>query len=250
MKFLSIVLFYCSITLNVQADNVPQSYTIFNYQSSPPYFQSRHDEGMSRIWVHRFNQWQDDIELQLVELSKPQLNEIIKDEKSYLIMWVNPDWFSHIAPSIQASDIILRDADVWLSRYENRVIYRQPSDLLGLTVGVREGYYYHGVSELLVDGSISGHVSNSHLRNLALLNKHKVDAFVMSRSVLLYWYKQGIPEGKLYISESPHDMFTRHILVSEKNRHLLPKINAFIESLKHDNQWQKQLRLWGIESLF
>ena len=245
-----LLIFMATVIPVAVADGGKKKVTIYSYHGEPPYYLDDNNWGMTHSWVNAFNQQHDSIELVLIELTRPELNQLILQGQSYLIIWANPLWFHKIAPNILSSDTIFTDADVWVSRYEDRVIYKEPDDLTGLNVGLRYGYYYHGVTELGDAGEFLALYNNSDLKNYTALRRGQIDTFVISRSILLYWFTHRINRSKLYISESVHDAYTRHVLASNDYQHLLPEINHFIEQLKKDKSWQKKLQFWGLNSLF
>lgn len=227
-----------------------QALPIYSYHIDPPFHVDNARDDLSQHWVKHFNEFQQDTKLSLVTIDRPALNALIEAGKPYLILWANPIWFASRDAKIKASEPIFWDADIWISRSESKLHYTGPEDLFGLTMGGRQGYFYKGVNEWVEQGKIVSHDALSDAANLARLRNGKLDVFVMSRSSFLYWQAQNVMDTRaLYVAQSAHDAYTRHVLVSPHHHQLLPLLNRFIDSLAHNPNWQSDLVRWGVKDL-
>lgn len=227
----------------------PQTYTIYSYHNDSPFAIKNHPIDLTELLVERFNHWSPNIKLSLTRIGRPALNAIVEAKEPYLILWANAIWFKRRDSNVSSSEPIFWDADIWVSRQSNPVEYTVPEDLKGLTIGGRKGFFYKGVNTLTEQGITQRIDQTSDQLNLESLLKSQIDAFVMSRSSWLYWYEHDDVKAQLYVAISPHDAFTRHILISKQNQHLTETINQFIVSLGHDEVWQNALELWGVKEL-
>ena len=234
-----------SLSLTCQS----QSFDIYTYHTDPPFLLNDQTVDLSKAWINHFNKQHTDIKLNLISIERPKLNKLIEAKQSYLILWANPIWFKSRDPNVLASDPIFWDSDIWISRNTDKVTYSTPEDLIGLTIGGRKGYYYKGVNPLVKEGKIHRIDQNRDYANYEMLLKGAVKTFVMSRSSYLYWQSIGVNTQQLYTAMSAHDAFTRHVLASQDRQSLLPVLNAFIQSIKADTQWQSQLKGWGVDGL-
>lgn len=241
------LLFFIGFSLSFTCQS--QSFDIYTYHTDPPFLLSDQRMDLSRAWVNHFNARHKDVKLNLITIERPRLNKLIEAKHPYLILWANPIWFKSRDSAVIASDPIFWDSDIWISRSDGKVAYSTPEDLIGLTIGGRKGYYYKGVNPLVDEGKINRIDQNRDYANYEMLLKGDVKAFVMSRSSFLYWQSTGVKTQQLYTAMSAHDAFTRHVLVSQQRKHLLPILNDFIEAMKDDPQWQNQLTNWGVEDL-
>lgn len=228
---------------------VSQTYNMYSYHSDPPYLLADKPSDLSRAWVAQFNQKHPNVQLKLVTIGRPELNALIEKGQPYMILWANPIWFKSRDKQVKASDPIFWDADIWISQQRAKVPYTLPEDLEGLTIGGRKGYFYKGVNKLVSAGRINRIDQLNDFANYEMLMKGNINAFVMSRSSYLYWQTTGVDTKPLYTAMSAHDAFTRHVLVSQNRRHLLPILNGFIQTMKADRDWQKQLHYWGVADL-
>ena len=226
-----------------------QTVDIYTYHTDAPFLLNDQKTDLSRAWVNHFNGHHEDVQLKLITIERPKLNKLIEAKQPYLILWANPIWFKSRDSSVLASDPIFWDSDIWISRGTDKVAYSTPEDLIGLTIGGRKGYFYKGVNPLVNEGKINRIDQNRDYANYEMLLKGGVKAFVMSRSSYLYWQSTGIETQQLYTAMSAHDAFTRHVLVSQQRKHLLPKLSTFIKNMKSHKQWQNQLKNWGVEDL-
>lgn len=240
-----LVLCMCFATHLSQA----KTYQIYSYHTDAPFYLPTEPHDLSRAWVQNFNKLNSDVQLELIQIPRPELNDLVKSGKPYLILWANPLWFKSKDKHVSATDVIFWDADIWLSNKSKPVKYESPEDLIGLTIGGRTGYFYKGVNAL-VDQKKIKHIDQSNdLKNADNLINKNIDAFVMSRSSYLYWETTDIDVQPFYSAISAHDAFTRHILLSKSNKHLLPLLNQTIRTLKDDAIWDLQLIMWGVNDL-
>ena len=226
-----------------------QTYKIYSYHSDAPFHLPKESRDLSRAWVQSFNELNSEVQLELIQISRPKLNEIVKSGESYLILWANPLWFKSKDKHVSATDVIFWDADIWLSNKMAPVKYETPQDLVGLTIGGRTGYYYKGVNELVAKQKIIRIDQDTDFKNTESLKNKKIDALVMSRSSYLYWETTDFDIQPFFSAVSAHDAYTRHILLSRDNQHLIPALNKTIKTLKEDAIWQLQLIMWGVKDL-
>ncbi|MDF2177343.1 transporter substrate-binding domain-containing protein [Aliiglaciecola sp. CAU 1673] len=231
------------------AFSAPKPQRVYSYHAVAPFYMPEESLDLSRAWVAAFNNWQQEVKLELVNIERPALNAIVESEQPFLILWANPLWFQFRDPDLQASDSVFWDADVWISRNDAPVRYREPENLIGKTIGARKGFYYKGVNELVNAGKVMRVDTDSDEHSLSLLQKGKVETFVMPRSSLLYWQAYNVMPDNLHVAQAPHDAYTRHVLLSADNAKLLPLFNRFIRMLREDADWQKKLEFWGVKDL-
>ena len=226
---------------------------VYAYHSDPPFHLPHISIDLSRALVDSLNRYnrQHDIEqhYRLVLIERPELNTLVESGQPYIIIWANKLWFQRLDPDVRSSKAVFWDADVWISLPPNPVRFTVPKDLIGKRIGGRKGYFYKGVTPLIGAGDIEALDSLSDNANLTLLNEGKVDAFVMSRSSLLYWFANGFDAKQVFVAQSPHDAFTRHMLFSQHYDVLATQIDAFLNFIETDTRWQSKLKFWGVDSL-
>ncbi len=226
---------------------------IYSYHNDPPFHLPNQSSDLSRAFIESFNGYlrANNVERQftLVNIDRPSLNNIVKSGKPYLILWANQLWFKKHDAQVKTSWPIFWDADVWVSQKQKPIAYEAPDDLLGKTIGVRKGFYYKGITPLIAEGKIKVMEGESYQAGLDRLMGDQVGAFVMSRSSLLYWFSTDFDATSVFIAQSPHDAFTRNLLYS---RHYLPLVltlEKFLVALGENDQWQRKLKFWGVDSL-
>ena len=226
-----------------------QHYLVYSYHSDPPFYLPDQPQDLSRAWVEDFNQWQDDIQLELVHIQRADLNSLVESGKPYLILWANPLWFSFRDPKLQASHRIFWDADIVVSHQRRPVHYEAPRDLTGLRLGGRQGFFYHNLNELVAARQLTRVDVQQDFDNYRNLLDGRIDAFIMTRASLLYWREHQLADGELFVAATPHDAYSRHILASQDRSGLLELINQFIDHSTRDPAWLAQLEYWGVERL-
>ncbi|GAA3928714.1 transporter substrate-binding domain-containing protein [Litoribacillus peritrichatus] len=233
----------------VFAEIKPESYTIYSYHPDAPFYLPRQPLDLTRAWVDLFNAEHPETQLELMQVSRPVLNEIVASGQPYLILWANALWFKSRDPNVSATNNIFWDADILISLSNKPINYSEPEDLIGLTIGGRTGYFYKGINNFVKQKKITRIDRLTDQDNFYQLTSHKIDAFIMSRSSFLYWQYTDPSKKNLFSAISPHDAYTRSILVSKRNQPLIPKLNAFIDSLKNNKTWQSYLTTWGVNEL-
>lgn len=222
---------------------------VYSYHSDPPFQLPGQTKDLSQSWIDELNKYSEDITFELIRIERPKLNQIVESGQAYLILWANAAWFKRLDPKVKASDIIFWDADIWVSKAASPVFIREPIDLVGKKVGARKGFYYKGISPLMKKGEITRINNLNDKANYQALLDNKLDAYVMSRSSFMYWVAHGLKTDDLYVAQSPHDAFTRHLLYSQNYSHLKTKFNDFIKHIRTNREWQEKLVFWGVEKL-
>ncbi|WP_168171531.1 transporter substrate-binding domain-containing protein [Lacimicrobium sp. SS2-24] len=222
---------------------------LYTYHSDPPFYLPGENNDLSREWVRRFNQWQQRIKLELVHIERSALNRIVDNGAPYIILWANPLWFDFRDNALRASAPIFWDADIVVSHPNHPVEYHTPSDLTGLRLGTRDGFFYKGLNPLIDSEQLTRIDTEQDSDNYVRLHQGDIDAFIMTRASLLYWRTHQPQLNELSVAAMPHDAYSRHVLVSEGYRRWLPLFNAFISDCAASSQWQSQLHYWGVEEL-
>jgi len=226
---------------------------IYSYHTDPPFHLPHISSDLSRALVDNLNEYNRKHEIdkhyKLVVIERPKLNSLVESGEPYIIIWANKLWFQRRDPDVRSSKVVFWDADVWISHPRKPVRFTLPKDLIGKRIGGRKGYFYKGVTPLIRSGEIEALESLSDNANLKLLEESKVDAFVMSRSSLLYWFANGFNAQQVFVAQSPHDAFTRHILFSRHYDAQAQSIDEFLNYMETDRRWQNKLKFWGVDSL-
>lgn len=222
---------------------------VYSYHSDPPFYLPEKNNDLSREWIKQFNRWQNQIEFRLVHLERTELNQIVDAGKPYLILWANPLWFAFRDSQLHSSEPIFWDADIVISTSQQPFQYQVPDDLRGLRLGGRNGFYYKGLEQMVEDRELIRFDVEHDIDNYQRLFQKQIDAFIMTRASLLYWRQHKPDLNELYVATTPHDAYSRHLLVSPEHQDLLPLINDFIEHCANSLQWQAQLKYWGVEML-
>ena len=226
-----------------------KTYTVYSYHVDPPFFMPDKPRDLSRAWIAKFNSHYPDIQFQLKQIKRPDLNKRIMKGEPYLILWANPIWFKSKDKQVQASKPIFWDADIWISQRNKPLIYESPSNLLGKTMGGRHGYFYKGVNPLADEGKITRINQNNDYDNYLKLLAGDIDVFVMSRSSYLYWQSTEIDTTMLHHAVNAHDAYTRHLLYSSNYFAISQFVDQFIENIGRDASWKQLLTNWGVENL-
>ena len=246
-----LLIVFLLVSARVVADS--SSITIYSYHTDPPFHLPQISTDLTRLFVDHLNAFYLDQNKQtsfkLQRIKRPELNTLVEAGEPYLILWANPNWFKRRDAGVRASSTIFYDADVWISLASKPVQYIEPKDLIGHTFGGRSGYFYKGVADLISNKQTTQISSASDRDNYRLLETGKIDLYVMSRSSLLYWFANGFDTNKVYVAQSPHDAYTRHLLYSKHYDDLKADIEAFLEEIKTNKTWLNKIHFWGVDTL-
>lgn len=250
MKSLILLMFFF-FAMSAMARERPIA--IYSYHTDPPFHLPHISTDLSRIFVDHLNQFAlrqgSDVDFKLVTIRRPDLNALVEAGEPYVILWANRAWFVKRDKNIRTTDAIFYDADVWISAIDQPIRYGEPNDLIGKTFGGRAGYYYKGINPLVDASKVNRIDSLSDRDNFLKLEAKEIDLYVMSRSSLLYWFSNGFDASQVYVAQSPHDAFTRHLLYSKHHEGLASLFDAYLESVKRDRRWKNKLNFWGLDTL-
>ncbi|MGR6870984.1 substrate-binding periplasmic protein [Pseudomonas sp. HK3] len=227
---------------------ISATFPVYVYHDDAPYFIDS-KEDLSQQWTKAFNQKQSNIKLKLVHIERPALNAIVESGKPYLILWANDLWFKHRDPDVLSSAAIFWDADTLVSSTDKKIMFNQAQDLKDLNIGVRYGHYYVDLNPFFKAGTINRVDAKSSYQNYQRLKLGKIDAFLDSRSTILYMQNQKILTQAFYVSLTPQDAFSRHVLLSKDHAWMLPEFNRVIHQMQNDQSWQATMSQWGLFEL-
>lgn len=227
----------------------PKTLPVFVYHDEAPLHLNSGDTDLSQAWANAMNAQQSKYRFVIQDIARPALNHWVEGESPFMILWANTLWFRARDTNIKATTPLFWDADVVVSLRDNPVQFQTFDDLIGLKLGAREGHYYKGLMDFFADGRIQRMDAESSEENFKQLISGKIDAYIDSRSSVLYGQANGAYEQPIYISGLAHDAFSRHLLVSSDYFQLLPFLNKQIESLKASSEWQAYIEHFAIRRL-
>ncbi|GLQ06402.1 hypothetical protein [Sneathiella chinensis] len=179
-------------------------------------------------------------------LPRKRLDLVLKDGCLCVVPWVNPEWFNEPnAPPYPFTDGYQRDSNAVISRISQKVEYKSPFSLYGLSVAGLQGTQWGLVDTLVARGLIIKEEVPRFFLALKMVVAGRADAAILPTSIAAYLIERHKLASELYISSRPHSVFARHFLVSQPpgqpNLPLYQFLQAQVPSLLANPPWDVPL---------
>lgn len=218
---------------------------IYVYHDFPPY-EVRSDAtfGLSEFFVQKIQDTFPKKQFILHNTPKPVILEKIENQKSLIILWVNPLWFRKYQEQLVFTDAIIWDSDHLLSRADTPVPYKGEASLYGKTQCSLHGHFYHFIDAAIKSGKVAVHNEERMPACVSAINKGLADYVVIDKSAWLNMFTSSAKK-KYYLSHEAVDSFSRGALLTKDLAPLLPALNKAIKSLRHSKDWQDKMKAIG-----
>ncbi|NQD36446.1 transporter substrate-binding domain-containing protein [Permianibacter sp. IMCC34836] len=228
------------LTKTVQAAE-PAPVVVYAYHLKPPFIVDvQHEQGLYYDFSAYVNRKLGKALLRTEYMPRKRLDQLAQSSDfDGVIIGVNPLWFHDIEEQRYLwTSTLMKDRDELVSPADRPVNYNGPESLSGKTIGLVNGLYYYGIDEAAAAGQLTREDTNSELQNLTKLRVHRIDATVISRSTFDYLVKHFGGRELYYLSERPHDVFARRILVPFKRRDVYDWLEPIMQKLATDPEWR------------
>ncbi|WP_163831804.1 type 2 periplasmic-binding domain-containing protein [Spartinivicinus ruber] len=180
-------------------------------------------------------------------LPRTRLNKYLEENQKGIAIWANPIWFGDKNESRYnwTNSVVLGRNEI-VSLKENAVPYQEPSSLIGKKFGGVRGHRYIGIDDLVKSGKINRKDSASFEKNFLKLLSQRVDVILIPRGELFHLMNKNQVKDKIYIANTPHQVYERKILVTKNLPGIRDFINSQLETLKNNNDWNTLLKNAGI----
>ncbi|WP_339671637.1 transporter substrate-binding domain-containing protein [Dasania marina] len=241
------------VTLQQCLAEQSQTITLYAYHNAPPFvINAAADKGLNYDFLKALQSHApSNIHFQYQYIERPQLNQRLIAGLPTIALWANPVWFNDSEQKKYLwSRPLFSDKDVVVAKKQSSLQYYSPSDLSGLTIGVRKGYYYAGVSELMSSEEIIRKDAASDKGNIEQLMRGDVDAIIISKSSFFYYAKLLKVISATAIVGQPHSSYKRHLLISHHYQAQEQAINDALLKLSKDENWRFRLTIYGLQELW
>jgi len=238
-----------------------ENINIYTYHDHPPFVTGK-AEGLSYDLSHLLNEKAgESFKFDLHVIPRARLNMIMRNwiagecpapenkcDDNWIIIWVDHHWGFGKEPMKHYYWItILNDSNSIISLTVNKVEYRNPTSLVGLTFGGMLGHKYVGIDNLVQKGVITRIDGTRERDNIFKLLKKRVDVILLPTSTIQYFISKDAIISKqsdeLYIAPTKHQEYKRNFMVP-KTRDDLKK---FLESVDLSaDSWKARLRDVGL----
>lgn len=213
---------------------------VYFYHDMPPYvIESKRNIGLYYDFVRMLNQEQKQWQFEAQFLPRVRIEYMLNhDLLPGILLGVNPLWFKDPDKKrFYWSPAILTDQDILVSRKANKVDYQAPSSLFGKRISGIRGYYYFGISEAAETGQLKLSDNSDMKAVLDEVLKTGSDAGIVSEAFFNYTSKNRGWEQYLYAAPTPHDRFTRHLLIPQRYPELRAPLITLTEQLNKNSYW-------------
>jgi len=225
--------------------------TLYAYHNAPPFVINADTEtGLNYDLLRALQQELGDMyQLNLQQISRPELNQRLAAQLPTIALWTNPAWFDVAQQPYLWSGTLFSDREVFVSPYASAVKIQQLTELTGSRIGAIRGYSYPGLNELIAQGKVQRIDADSDKENLARLLEKQLEHVVITRSSFLYYGRQTQYLGKLKITGQPYPAYRRQILFSRHYQDIYPQFELALQRLTLQKYWLDRLSLYGLKPL-
>lgn len=166
--------------------------------------------------------------------------QVLLDENQLdgIIIGMMPRWFAD-----EARSKYLWTEPFFHDSFVLAALPGQPVDLdrvrEGLHIGVTLGYVYPGIDEWIAAHRLQRSEAPSEAANLDKLALGRIDAAVVTGSVLRYYLKMHALPRPFAMTELPGQKTERRILLPQTQRALFERLAPVVRALADDPEWQR-----------
>lgn len=214
---------------------------VYVYHLKPPFITDvRKEQGLYYEFSGHINRKLGRTALKTLYVPRKRLEPMLVDAGFRgIVLGVNPVWFrDNEEKRFLWTSTWMMDRDELVSSIERPINYNGPASLTGKRVGGVSGHYYFGIDEAAAAGQLLREDTDSELQNLTKLRVGRIDATVISRSTFDYLTQHFGGSEFYHLSERPHDVFARRILIPHARRDVYDWLEPLLKKLPQDAEWQ------------
>jgi len=186
----------------------------------------------------------------VIKQARLRFNRDVQSAQKGIVPWVKPAWLKKLNLTHDLwSYPYFKDANVIISRIDNKIHYTGPSSLFGHTIAKVKGAVQVGIDPYIKSGQIKEVNSTGFEGHIRMLQGGRADFVSTSLNIAKYTIANLGFEDDLYISIRPIDQYTRHIMVINERQDILEFINSSIIKMASDPQWIKAMKKFGAQEL-
>ncbi len=211
--------------------------TVYTNVNFPPLFVDA-EHGLYPELVDYLNRKRvDGFDFKLVFLPRKRMQAMLDaGQLEGIIIGMMPTWFGDVA-----QEKYLWTAPFFFDKFvlasSSARPLNQASAGVGLRVGVTLGYVYPGIDEWIEQRGLQRSDAPSEEKNLDKLVLGRVDAVVVTESVLRYYVKAHPVAASLAIAPLPGQQTARCFLVPHNQKGVFERLAPLVRALKDDPAW-------------
>lgn len=221
-----------------------ETVVLITYHTHPPFI-TQAGAGLTYDLANYLNTHADGTyEFQVRPMSRPRINLLIAESKTYVVPWVNQVWFQDKAESkyLWTQNALMIDTNTVISRIIAPVNFTGPVAFSGLTFGGIRGHRYAQVDDFINTTHAAKRIdADRHLSNIRKLSKARIDVTIMPSSAARYFIAHEDLTDTLYISPLAHSTYSRRMFVNNNRYDVQAFLDRTIANMANDPHWQKTL---------
>ncbi len=242
---LALVFFLLCITVtSLHGAEAKKEILVYSYHFKPPLIvDDKRKVGLYFDIVNYLNKASDEYQFDLVYVPRKRL-EVMMQEGTFngILLGVNPIWFKdRDRTKYLWTDHVLKDRDELISLKSEPFEFNTPKSLSGKVFGGVRGFYYFGINEYINAGNALRIDTEREIDLFTLLSRNRIDTALISQSTFDYMIAKNQWHDKFHVSDKPHDIYDRHILVPKDKTSVFEHINPIVKMLHTDTSWHKTL---------
>lgn len=244
MRFTLVFFLLCITVTNVHGAETKKEILVYSYHLKPPLIvDDKREVGLYFDIVTYLNKASDKYQFDLVYVPRKRL-EVMMQEGTFngILLGVNPIWFKdRDRTKYLWTDHVLKDRDELISLKTEPFEFNTPKSLSGKVFGGVRGFYYFGINEYINAGNALRIDTEREIDLFTLLSRNRIDTALISQSTFDYMIAKNQWHDKFHVSDKPHDIYDRHILVPKDKASVFEHINPIVKMLHTDASWHQTL---------
>lgn len=240
---LSLCLFIFSLTVPIAlALSHKQVVPVYVYHLQPPLIINlQNNDGIYFEFVKRLNLLSNKYEFEVISIPRKRVERMLDTQSMQgILLGVNPKWFKDsLETKYLWTTEIISGRDEVVSLKSNSYEFNGAESLTGKVIGGVRGFYYYGVNELVLAKKAQRVDTVSEPDLMSMLLKQRVEVAIIGKLTFEYMVKQNNWQDKFYLSNIPHDIFARKILVPRDLAVIHQHLQQLNTIVQQDKTWQR-----------
>ena len=208
--------------------------------------------GITLAMLEMLNRQQDKYQFNFVLTTAKNRYRDFADQKYDLIFFENPAWDWQGFP-LEISDVYLTGEEIFIALKKPGRGQKYFDEITDKLIAGILGYHYrfadYNIDELELTLNYDIVLSETHLDNLNLLLKEKVDLVIINRSYLQhYFFRQPEKKSKFLLSDKLDQRYTHSTLIRKNAPITVKNFNRLLKQLKDNGSLARLWQQFGLEA--
>ena len=179
-------------------------------------------------------------------LPRKRLDWHLESNDKLIVPFVSPSWFGDENGVLFGwTPYLMQGGNAVVSSSATPFEYDGPVSLIGKRIGVVSGYRLKGLQVLIANGNITRFDIPNERLIWKMLKEGRIDVGIVPNIVARYLEADIYPKVDLHFSSTPHQAFTRHVLISGHDGQFREFLNKAVIAVRMSSKWQSLLTKYG-----